>query len=84
MPNSSTTARAALSALLSALVFAPAASTAQQPASQPWPGARPEDGQWTMPGKNYSLTRYSGLSASTWGKDAFGGIYPWLHREEGR
>jgi toluene monooxygenase system protein A len=27
------------------------------------------------------LTRYSGLSSQNWGKDAFGGVYPWLHRE---
>jgi PQQ-dependent dehydrogenase (methanol/ethanol family) len=25
------------------------------------PGTEVEDGQWTMPGKNYALTRYSGL-----------------------
>jgi toluene monooxygenase system protein A len=27
------------------------------------------------------LTRYSGLSVQTWGKDAFGGAYSWLDRE---
>ena len=26
------------------------------------------------------LTRYCGLDEKTWGKDAFGGIYPWLER----
>src|SRR3954453_1649364 len=25
------------------------------------PATQPDDGQWTMPGKNYSLTRFSGL-----------------------
>src|SRR4051812_43533557 len=32
--------------------------SSSQPASQPSP---PEDGQWTMPGKNTALTRFSGL-----------------------
>jgi toluene monooxygenase system protein A len=27
------------------------------------------------------LTRYSGLTSRTWGKDAFGGVYPWLERK---
>lgn len=26
------------------------------------------------------LTQFSGLSYETWGKDAHGGVYPWLHR----
>jgi toluene monooxygenase system protein A len=26
------------------------------------------------------LTRYCGLDEQTWGKDAFGGVYPWLER----
>ena len=55
-----TTARAVLPALL--CLFA-AHVSAQQPATQnaSQPGAQGEDGQWTMPGKNYSLTRFSGL-----------------------
>lgn len=48
-----TRARALLAALLSALLAG--AASAQSA----------EDGQWTMPGKNHSATRYSGLSEIT-------------------
>jgi toluene monooxygenase system protein A len=30
------------------------------------------------------LTRYSGLCYDEWGKDAFGGVYPWMPRGERR
>jgi PQQ-dependent dehydrogenase (methanol/ethanol family) len=46
--------------LLTLLSMAPA--LAQQPAIAPPPSAAPpEDGQWTMPAKNYASTRFSGL-----------------------
>src|SRR5205814_10146230 len=40
----------------------PLLSRAQQSSPQPAaPNTQPEDGQWTMPGKNFQGTRYSGL-----------------------
>jgi PQQ-dependent dehydrogenase (methanol/ethanol family) len=42
------------------LAFCPALAMAQT-ATVPAAAAPPEDGQWTMPAKNYAATRYSGL-----------------------
>jgi hypothetical protein len=34
------------------------------------------------PGNLIALVQqYFGLSYETWGKDAFRGVYPWLHRD---
>src|SRR6201987_1888977 len=42
------------------LLFFPALAAAQMP-SVPASAAPPDDGQWTMPAKNYAATRYSAL-----------------------
>ena len=47
-------------AVLVSLTLLVAAPTSARPQTQP-AAAEAEDGQWTMPGKNYALTRYSGL-----------------------
>ena len=44
---------------LTVLVTVPSLAVAQAPA------ASREDGQWTMPGKDYAATRYSGLGQIT-------------------
>ena len=54
-------ALAVLAALLPGALLAPPQVRAQGPAGAP--GA--EDGEWTMPGKNFAATRYSGLSEIT-------------------
>jgi glucose dehydrogenase len=51
--------------LLAAGLFLPLATplAAQHNGARPAPAASPaEDGQWTMPSKNYASTRYSGLN----------------------
>jgi PQQ-dependent dehydrogenase (methanol/ethanol family) len=58
--------RICLSLLLAVLLILPVpsltrAQTAPQPAAPPF-AAIPEDGQWTIPQKNYANTRYSDLS----------------------
>jgi PQQ-dependent dehydrogenase (methanol/ethanol family) len=53
--------RKALSCVIFALPLA-LACIGQRAAAQNQPNTQPEDGQWTMPGKNVQLTRYSGLS----------------------
>ncbi len=47
--------------LVVSLLSLSAPALAQQPIAPPPSAAPPEDGQWTMPGKNYANTRYSGL-----------------------
>ena len=54
-------APATLPALLACLLALPAAAQPATPRAAP----RPDDGQWTMPGKDYSATRYSGLTGIT-------------------
>src|ERR1700727_2406216 len=51
-------ASAALTA--ASLLLYPALAAAQMP-TVPASAAPPDDGQWTMPGKNYAATRYSAL-----------------------
>src|SRR3954447_12975699 len=51
--------------ILAAILFLPLASplAAQHNGARPAAAATPaEDGQWTMPSKNYASTRYSGLN----------------------
>jgi PQQ-dependent dehydrogenase (methanol/ethanol family) len=52
-------------ALLVAWLAAPMVARAQQQPAPSAAAAPAEDGQWTMPGKNYALTRYSGLDEIT-------------------
>ena len=57
----STTLLAAASAAFLPLIFSPvlAAPNGARPAAG---ATAPEDGQWTMPSKDYASTRYSGLN----------------------
>ena len=48
-------------ALAFAVAAAPLAAIAQTVPAPPAAAAPPEDGQWTMPAKNYASTRFSGL-----------------------
>jgi PQQ-dependent dehydrogenase (methanol/ethanol family) len=52
-----------VSALVATAFLVPAAASAQSNGARPAAGASgPEDGQWTMPSKDYASTRYSGLN----------------------
>src|ERR1051326_1174219 len=48
--------------MLAALPLAPSAAVAAAQSAGPRGAPRADDGKWTMPGKDYSATRYSALA----------------------
>lgn len=67
-PNARNAVWSTLVVLLSAMPVLPAAAQdnlQRQPIMPPAAAAPPDDGQWTMPAKNYASTRYSELNEIT-------------------